>query len=61
MFKVSYKHRDKNNQNTTTIVEVFNVKNDKNGYPHFLIYFDNQWKWVSAKYCEPLYILIKKK
>ncbi len=27
---------------------------DKNGYPHFLLYIDRQWVWVSAKYFEPV-------
>ena len=33
---------------------VFKVKNDSNGYPHFLIFEDNQWKWVSAKHFIPV-------
>lgn len=32
---------------------VFKVRNDKNGYPVFLIYKDNQWRWKSAKYFKP--------
>jgi len=32
---------------------VFQVKNDKAGYPHFLIYKDNQWIWKSAKCFKP--------
>ena len=35
------------------IVPVFNVRDDKNGYPHFLIYEDKQWKYVSAKHFLP--------
>ncbi|MDD5901724.1 MAG: hypothetical protein PUC73_12615 [Lachnospiraceae bacterium] len=29
--------------------KVYSVRDDKSGYPQFLIYEDNQWKWVSAK------------
>ena len=32
------------------IVNVYAVRNDKNGYPHFLIYEDNEWKYVKAKH-----------
>ena len=31
-------------------VKVFAVRDDKNGYPHFLIYENGEWKYVSAKY-----------
>ena len=30
-------------------VTVYSVRDDKNGYPHFLIYENDQWKYVSAK------------
>lgn len=33
---------------------VYAVKDDKAGYPHFLIRYKNQWKWISAKHCIPL-------
>lgn len=32
---------------------VYAITNDKNGYPHFLI-FDNQWTWKSAKFFVPV-------
>lgn len=32
---------------------VYDILYDKCGYPHFLIYEDNQWKRVSAKHFEP--------
>lgn len=32
---------------------VYGVCRDKNGYPQFLIYEENQWKWKSAKYFTP--------
>jgi len=31
-------------------VEVYAVRDDKNGYPHFLICEDGEWKYRSAKY-----------
>lgn len=30
--------------------EVFAVRDDKNGFPHFLIYEEGEWKYVSAKH-----------
>ena len=30
--------------------EVYAVRDDKNGYPHFLIYDDGEWKYISAKH-----------
>lgn len=32
-----------------TIEEVFNVRDDKKGYPHFLIHKNGEWKYESAK------------
>lgn len=32
------------------LVTVCNVRDDKMGYPHFLVYIDNQWRYISAKY-----------
>lgn len=29
-------------------VNVYNVRDDKNGYPHFLIYENGEWKYVKA-------------
>lgn len=26
--------------------EVYAVRDDKNGYPHFLIYEDGEWKYI---------------
>lgn len=34
-------------------IKVYNVREDKNGYPHFLIYENGEWKYVSAKYFVP--------
>lgn len=33
---------------------VFAVQNDNHGYPMFLIYEKNQWRWKSAKYFRPI-------
>ena len=35
-------------------VDVYAVRDDKNGYPQFLIYEDNQWKYISAKHFIPI-------
>lgn len=46
MFKVIHK---------TTKVKymVYDIQYDSAGFPHFLIYSDNQWLRVSAKHFEP--------
>ena len=36
------------------IVSVYSVRDDKNGYPHFLIHEDNEWKYVKAKHFVPV-------
>lgn len=36
------------------VMTVFNVRDDKNGYPHFLVYVDGQWRYISAKYFRPI-------
>ena len=38
---------------TEKIFKVYKIKNNKNGYPNFLIYDENQWKWLSAKHFKP--------
>ncbi len=55
MFKVIYKdgHGKPENIKLTTVT-VFNIRDDKNGYPQFLIYYEKQWKWVSVKHCIPI-------
>ena len=35
---------------TGKIYEIFNVRDDWNGYPQFLIRKDNEWIYISAKY-----------
>lgn len=49
MFTVYEKSSDK-------AVKVYNVRHDKSGYPHFLVYEDGQWKYKSAKHYTPNYI-----
>lgn len=39
--------------NISQSVNVYTVRDDKNGYPHFLIYENGEWKYVSAKHFEP--------
>lgn len=46
MFTVLYKE-------TGELTTVYHVNADKYGYPHFLIYHDRQWKYVSAKHYVP--------
>lgn len=44
---------DNNSGISLSSVEVYNVRDDKNGYPHFLIYENGEWKYVSAKHFVP--------
>lgn len=43
----------KNKDNNETY-EIYDITYDKKGYPHFLIYKDNQWLRMSAKHFRPL-------
>lgn len=36
------------------MITVYNIRHDKHGYPHFLIYEDGQWKYRSAKHYTPI-------
>lgn len=38
---------------TKKLVDVYDVRRDKNGYPHFLVYKDGQWVYLTAKLFEP--------
>ena len=38
---------------TNERVKVFDITYDQSGYPHFLIFRDNQWLKVSAKHFMP--------
>lgn len=42
------------NKDTGKMYEVYNISYDKAGYPHFLIYKDNQWVRMSAKHFKPI-------
>ena len=44
---------DNNSGISLSCVEVYNVRDDKNGYPYFLIYENREWKYVSAKHFVP--------
>lgn len=33
--------------------KIWAIRNDSTGFPHFLIYDKNQWKWQSAKHFKP--------
>lgn len=41
--------RKSNNEETV----VYNVRDDRKGYAHFLVYDDGQWKYESAKHFVP--------
>lgn len=38
---------------TDEIVDVYDIRTDRAGYPMFLIYENNQWKYRSAKHFRP--------
>ena len=42
------------NKNNGIVYEVYDIAYDKSGYPHFLIYKDDQWLRMSAKYFVPI-------
>ena len=52
MFKAVLDIRD--SEVPSHIVTVFAVQNDNHGYPMFLIYVKNQWRYLSAKYFKPI-------
>lgn len=39
---------------STNVYTVYNIRNDKTGYPHFLLYIGRQWRYISAKHFIPL-------
>ena len=47
LFKVCRKSDD-------MVVGVYAVRDDKNGYPHFLIFEEKEWKYVKAKHFVPI-------
>lgn len=46
MFKVFHKNKQRE-------YEVYNIRDDKTGYPHFLIFQDGRWVYQSAKHFVP--------
>lgn len=38
---------------TPACYTVYAVRDDSNGYPHFLIYDNDAWLWISAKHFRP--------
>ena len=38
----------------TNVYTVYNVRDDKRGYPHFLLYIGRQQRYISAKYFIPI-------
>ena len=42
------------NKDSKEIVDVYDITYDKNGYPRFLIFKDNQWLCLSAKHFMPV-------
>lgn len=34
--------------------KIYSIRNDKTGFPHFLIYDAGAWKWQSAKHFKPI-------
>lgn len=42
------------NKDNNEIYEVYDITYDNSGYPHFLIYKDNQWLRMSAKHFRPI-------
>lgn len=39
---------------TDAVYTVYDVRTDRVGYPQFLVYFGNQWNYMSAKYFKPI-------
>ena len=36
---------------------VYDIKRNNNGYPHFLVYKDKEWRYMSAKLFEPAVVM----
>jgi hypothetical protein len=43
MFKLFYEPKQ-------VWVTIYHIRDDKSGYPNFLVYLDKQWIYKSAKY-----------
>ena len=50
LFYVKWKNQDKT---CSAPVAVYNIRDDKSGYPHFLVHCSGRWDYVSAKYFVP--------
>lgn len=46
------------NKNSNEKYDVYDVTYDKKGYPHFLIYKDEQWIRLSAKNFRPYTLFV---
>lgn len=46
LFYVKWKNQD---NKFSAPVAVYNIRDDKSGYPHFLVFNDGRWDYVSAK------------
>lgn len=53
MFRGDYMKMSVVNKDTNIIFEVYDITYNKVGYPHFLIYKDNQWMTMSAEHFRP--------
>ena len=42
------------NKDNNKEYEIYDITYDKSGYPHFLIYKDEQWTRMSAKHFRPI-------
>lgn len=42
------------NKETEEVYKVYNIKDNKDNYPLFLIYSKNKWIYMSAKFYEPV-------
>lgn len=55
MFYTAYQYEKADGSTGTSYMEpVYDVKRDKHGYPHFLIFWRGQWRYVSAKHFKPM-------
>ena len=42
------------NKDDSLDYDVYDISYDKAGYPHFLVFKDNQWMRISAKHFRPI-------
>lgn len=53
MFYTAFQY-DKAAGGTEYMVPVYDVKRDKHGFPHFLVFWRGQWRYISAKHFKPM-------